>query len=305
MHAKGQAIPLGNPRNVPSKLPPYKISAQMKIAYFSFIFDLLRQLFSGDIAARRYLYHRISRRFQRLLGNGQTAKDDYDWETYTAGYRSELRALEGTHVLSLISGDYVYTGGRLLQKSSTLPLHPNHTLLYETILQLAPDSVLEFGCGGGDHLHNLGILRPELQLLGVDRSADQLRLLKERHPNLNVQVREVDITLQNPDGLMKADLAYTQAVIMHIQAEQRHLTALTNLFNAAHRQVVLMENWLRHDFKADIQQLHAEGAISWKHLFLYFRESSNSQAPRIIVASATELPGYKVLDSYHILRGPD
>jgi hypothetical protein len=131
----------------------------MKTIYFLFVFDLLRRVFKGDRDSRMYLYQRIARRVRRLFPGGtRSAADDYDWETYSAGYRSELKAMEGTHALALAVGDYVYREGRLQRGSSKLPLHPNHALLYETILQLTPRSVFEFGCGGGDHLHNLHVL---------------------------------------------------------------------------------------------------------------------------------------------------
>jgi hypothetical protein len=38
---------------------------------------------------------------------------------------------------------------------------------------------------------------------------------------------------------------------------QVNLVALENLFRTAHKQVVLMENWSRHEFVEDIRRLHA------------------------------------------------
>jgi hypothetical protein len=137
----------------------------------------------------------------------------------------------------------------------------------------------------------------------VDRSAGQLGFLKERHPGLNARVHEIDITLPFPDCLEQTDLAYTQAVIMHIHAGDANLVALSNLFRTARRQVVLMENWQRHDLMADIRQLHASGAIPWGRVLLYFREAADGQGARILVASAGELAGYRTLDDYRILTG--
>jgi hypothetical protein len=274
----------------------------MKTTYLSFVLDLLRRSLKGDRASTKYLLQRIARRVRRLFSSGAPSPvDDYDWETYTAGYRSELKAMEGIHTLVLAGGDYVYTEGRLKRGYSRLPLHPNHALLYETILQLAPHSVIEFGCGGGDHLHNLNVLQPDLRLHGVDRSAGQIGFLKERHPGMNARVREIDITLPFPDGVEKMDLAYTQAVIMHIHAGNGRLAALSNLFRVARRQVVLMENWRSHDFLADIRRLHVQGMIRWPRVLLYFREAADGQGVRILVGSAEELPGYRVLDDYRVL----
>lgn len=276
----------------------------MKTTYFSFVFDLLRRLLAGDRDSRRYLYQRIARRVRRLFSGGsRSAADDYDWETYTVGYRSELKAMEGIHALTLEAGDFICRGGHLRRDKPGLPLHPNHALLYETILQLTPRSVFDFGCGGGDHLHNLHVLQPGLELHGVDRSAGQLSFLRERHPGLKARVREIDITLPFPESMEQANLAYTQAVIMHIHAGDGHLAALSNLFRVARKQVVLMENWPRHDFMADIWQLHASGAIPWGCVLLYFREAADGQGTRILVASAGELAGYRTLDDYRILAG--
>ena len=275
----------------------------MNKAYLSFVFDLLRRLVTGDRESRRYLFRRIALRVRRLFSGRGNVSDDYDWETYTAGYRSELSSIAANHTLVLGEGDYSYGSGRLRRENARLPLHPNHELLYETILRLEPDSVFEFGCGGGDHLHNLRVLKPGLQLHGVDRSASQLRLLEERHPRLNAQLREADVTVPFPDSVEHVDLAYTQAVIMHIHAGERHLTALSNLFRVARNQVVLMENWHRHNFAADIRHLHQQGRIPWHRVLLYFRESSDDRGVRILVASSKELPGYRELDDYRNLTG--
>jgi len=65
------------------------------------------------------------------------------------GVSGELKAIEKQHTLRLAPGDYLLEAGALRARSAKLPLHPNHRLLYETILQLAPGSVMEVGCGGG------------------------------------------------------------------------------------------------------------------------------------------------------------
>ena len=84
--------------------------------------------------------------------------DDFDWRWYHLHYQAEVDNIKRDHTQMLSPGDYNFSGGVLSLKSNVLPLHPNHLLLYETILQLNPTSVLEVGCGGGDHLSNLSVL---------------------------------------------------------------------------------------------------------------------------------------------------
>src|SRR5262249_13210062 len=147
-----------------------------------------------------------------------------------------------------------------------------HGTLYETIGALEPTSATEIGCGGGDHLHNLSVLYPAMHLRGLDRSPGQIELLKQRSPHLSGIVNQCDITKSLPPELHgSAKIAYSQAVIMHIQRKTTHLDALANMFTIARNQVVLMENWWRHWFMDDILELHAQGRLPWRSLNLYFR----------------------------------
>lgn len=116
----------------------------------------------------QYLKYRIRTKLLRLFGPTKPAEfagDDFDWRAYSAHYAEELTEVEQDHTTRLSPQDYMFTEGRLTQQSSALPLHPNHRLLYETLLQLRPASVLEMGCGGG---------RPPLQP-GRPRAPDSRR----------------------------------------------------------------------------------------------------------------------------------
>lgn len=252
-------------------------------------------------------YHRWTK-LLGLLGRARPAEyagDDFDWRAYTSHYADELTEVERDHTTRLSPGGYVFEDGHLTRKSSVKPLHPNHRLLYETLLQLHPARVLEMGCGAGDHLYNLGILAPEIHAAGVDRSAGQIALLKRRSPGLKAAVSAVDITRPLPASLARADVAYTQAVLMHIQTGESHLEALANMFQAATRQVVLMENWTRHPFLGDIRRLHARGRIPWETLHSYFRRAPEmGDKPHLMVVSAVPL-GYEALEDDDTLRsGP-
>jgi len=231
-------------------------------------------------------------------------RDDFEWNSYTAIYQAQIREFEKAHVLRLSPGDYGYADGVLRKvRQDVLPLHYNHRLLYETILQLSPDSVVELGCGAGDHCHNLTVLRPDLQVFGFDRSEGQLALLRSRNPDLSASsFRLLDLTLPASESCAKHDIAFTQAVVMHIQAGRGHLVALSNVFRFAKRYVVLVENWKRHDFMADIRALHDLGIIGWPELNFYYRESpERSNRPHLMVISATPIDGYAPLADYSVL----
>lgn len=253
----------------------------------------------------RYLKYRLQTKLLRLFGPAKPAEfagDDFDWRAYSALYAEELAEIERDYTLRLSPGDYLFADGRLTQQSSGRPLHPNCRLLYETLLQLHPADVLEMGCGAGDHLHNLGGLAPQIRTAGVDRSGEQLDLLKRRSPGLKAVVSVADITRPLPASLPAADIAYTQAVIMHIQTGDNHLMALANMFQAATKQVILMENWQRHPFLEDIQRLHAQERLPWKELHFYFRRAPElGDRPHLMVISAAPLD-YEPLEDYDLLR---
>jgi SAM-dependent methyltransferase len=232
--------------------------------------------------------------------------DDFDWATYTTTYRAQLKEIEKTHTLRLKSGDYRFEEGSLQKAAAALPLNPNHRLLYETVLDLKPDSVMEVGCGAGDHLHNLLELAPGMQAYGVDYGEEQLRFLRERHPGTNVETQQLDITLPFSDLLPKVDLCYTQAVLMHIKTGNGHLVGISNLFKMARRQVVLMENWCAHSFVEDIGFLFRRRMIPWEELHLYFRRSPERQnRPHLVVASAVPLDYEPLADDKVMIRGMD
>jgi hypothetical protein len=232
------------------------------------------------------------------LPGGCQALDDFDWATYRADYERDLVEVARDHTQKLSAGDFSLQDGRISFRPGLKPLHPNCACLYETIGALAPSSVIEIGCGGGDHLHNLGVIHPTITRRGFDRSPGQLALLRERSPHLVGLVSELDVTLPPSSSYPTADLVYTQAVVMHIHAGNGHLVALANMFRMARRHVVLMENWWRHWFMDDIAMLHRGGMIAWPNLNFYFRRYDGK--PYVMVVSKDVLP-FEALDDYALL----
>ncbi len=244
--------------------------------------------------------YRIKKILKMLL-TGKKAVDDYEWQFYTGIYRDGLQGIEKEHSLVLRFGDYDFQQGKLIKKYSGLPLHPNYSIIYETLLQLQPESIMEIGCGCGDHLHNIRTLAPAIELHGVDISKGQLEFLQQRHPDLGAAIKQYNITTA-PDrcDLPRVDVVFTQAVIMHIR--QNHLNALINLFRIARYQVVLMENWKRHEFMPDIQRLFDEKKLPWNQVYFYYRTSDATGKPHLMILSSEPLPEYPALGDYSILR---
>jgi len=254
----------------------------------------------GDHFGRHYVMHKIMRLFSKK-------GDDFYWNIYSHHYRGEMEMLAKEHTLLLKKNDYHFSSEKkLIQTNKNIkPLHPNWRLLYETLLQLQPRSVLEVGCGNGMNLHNIKILAPDIKLFGIDRSVEQIKYLYEMNPELDAEIKQCDATAPFPEKIFSSsiDVCYSQAVIMHIKTGDNHLKALVNMLNTTAKQVVLMENWLHHNFLEDINTLRAQRAIMWEKLYLYYRHPEDVQNgnPHIMVCSSVPLD-YPVLTDYGILR---
>lgn len=231
--------------------------------------------------ARTKVARRLTSRSPR-----QFEGDDFDWRRYHLEYAAQLEEIEKSHTLRLETGQWDLRDARITLNRG-LPLHGNHKVLYETILALEPESILEAGCGGGDHLHNLSLLMPNVSISGVDRSEGQLETLRSRNPSMAKHSGVVDLTLPHPTNLPKSDLVFAQAVLMHIQTGNGHRVALWNLFDLANCHVVLMENIERHELLSDIQTLWQKKILPWTQLHLY--KSRDSSEPPVIVASRSPI----------------
>ena len=63
-----------------------------------------------------------------------------------------------------------------------------------------------------------------------------------------------------------------------------------------------MENWSKHEFMKDIQNLHALKALPWKEVYFYCRDSEEYKKPHIMIMSSVPLQRYKQLTDFAILR---
>ena len=199
--------------------------------------------------------------------------------------------MEKIYSLSLKTNDYELIGEKLIKKNNTIkPLHSSHRFLYETIMLSKPQSVFEMGCGAGINLHNLNILLPNTKISGIDISEQQLKNLKKTYPHLNNLVKQADATIPfQKNFIPPVDIAFTQAVLMHIHTNDLHLVALTNLFKIAQKQVILMESERKHHYIDQITKLHAEKKIGWKNIYFYNRLDWETKQPLSIICSKEKL----------------
>ena len=233
---------------------------------------------------------------QFFYKNRKFYDDDFDWENYTKdSYHRRLKKDVETEYRAIsTAGQLSFDATTGILTSQGEPIHPNHHLIFETIGQLAPASVHEVGCGGGDHVANAMTLFPEISITGGDRGATQLELALQRHPHLAGQLGLQDITMPWSQRWPQPDMVYTQAVVMHIHTAVSHFVALANMVRMARKYVLLLENQQCHNFVLDIQNLHDDGHLEWDDLHIY--QVNGSAGARGILLSRDALD-YTVLRS--------
>lgn len=258
---------------------------------FLWLLETLQEAVTGKVTLK-YAGIKIWSQFTFV---GRRFVDGVNWNSYNGHYLQELKITEKSNTLLVKQNEIYFGEGEIRYASAEVkPLLVSHELLYETILGLHPDSVLEIGCGAGDHLANLHSLRPTLKCKGVELLAEQLESLKARHPNNKFELLIADVTSKNC-SIPKAELVFTHAVLMHIsEKESRFQNALENVFNSAEKHIVLMENWTQHDFFTAAKRC-IDVSPGWR---IYFDELGRDNQTRIMIISKFDLPGLKVLNDY-------
>ncbi|MGJ8571702.1 MAG: hypothetical protein ACSHXI_13475 [Hoeflea sp.] len=227
--------------------------------------------------------------------------DDFDWDTYTAdSYERRLvGVVERDHQAVAKAGELSFDDATGHVTSAVRPIHPNQQAILEAIGQLKPLSVHEVGCGGGDHLANGKALYPNVAFSGADRGQTQLDLAAKRHPELASDLSLQDITMPFSRHWPRADMVYSQTVLMHIHTAVSHFVGLANMVNTANRFVLIMENQQCHNFVRDIQNLWNGGHFNWDTMHMY--RFDGSTGARTILLSK-EPRDYPVLTSDAQLR---
>lgn len=195
--------------------------------------------------------------------------DEYDWTKYHKHYNSLKARLAKTHTQVLTPENHKLVEGEIIMKEGELPMHPEHKLLYETILGINPPEVHEVGCGWGDHLFNIMWLNGDITVWGTDISQKQIDSAVERHPFLGECTRKHDIT-KGP--AYHTELVFTQAVLVHL-SDSNLRKAILNIAASAQNHILFMENLKRRDYpqifrdinpsgweKADIERVDRYGA---------------------------------------------
>jgi trans-aconitate methyltransferase len=258
---------------------------------FSNLYSIFIEFLSGKISFKYALY-RIS---SQMTFVGKRYIDGVNWKKYNKHYSEELKIIERVHTTVLEESNILLDQGKInFIDQSRLPLHPNAQLLYETIIQLNPGSILEVGCGGGDHLANLNILNPKFNLHGADLSGAQLEFVKKRHPNKDFSLSVVDVSKKGIT-LPKVDLIFTQAVLMHItEKNSRFNNAIENLLNSTATNLIVMENWTQHNFFESVVNI-TQNNKSWS---MYYNCLDKDPQTRILIISREAQPKFKPLIDY-------
>jgi trans-aconitate methyltransferase len=158
---------------------------------------------------------------------------------------------------------------------------------------LHPSSILEVGCGGGDHLANLKTLIPELKVYGVDLLDKQIEFLNNRHPQNDFKLKAVDIS-KNGVIFPSVDVIYTQAVLMHITEKNlRFYNSMENILNSSAKHLILVENWSQHDFFETVKQIAPSN--KWK---MYFNFLEGNEKTRLMIISKDEQLSFQPLLDY-------
>ena len=250
----------------------------------------LTSVLTGTISLK-YAYYRI---LSQITFVGKRYIDGVNWKKYNKHYSEELKIIEKVNTLLITAQDFEVVAGKVnLKNPNQLPLHPNAKLLYETILKLHPSSILEVGCGGGDHLANLKTLIPELKVYGVDLLDKQIEFLNNRHPQNDFELKVVDIS-KNGVIFPSVDVIYTQAVLMHITEKNlRFYNSMENILNSSAKHLILVENWSQHDFFETVKQIAPSN--KWK---MYFNFLEGNEKTRLMIISKDEQLSFQPLLDY-------
>ena len=182
-------------------------------------------------------------------------KDEFNWGAYPSAYAQQKAQLMKSHTHLLTEDNHDLVAGQIIMRQGAKPLHAQHKILYETILEINPADVHEFGCGWGDHLANIRLLNPNIEVFGSDISAKQIEEASKRHEWMKHYLWQLDIT-KAPDCMY--DLVYTQAVLIHL-SDDNLKKAILNIAISARRYILMEENFFRRDYIKIFREINPTG----------------------------------------------
>ena len=108
------------------------------------------------------------------------------------------------------------------------------------VAELGVTSVVDLGCGDGNQLS----LAEYPRYLGLDRSATAIKMCIERFADDPTKsfLRYDPVTLADPAGWLRADLALSMEVIFHLVEDEVFEDYMVRLFDSAERYVVICCN---------------------------------------------------------------
>jgi len=222
-------------------------------------------------------------------------------DEYVQSFRESIKETDLKCSTLLYPGNYrLVDGGRLLTGLIDRQLHPNVRLLLETLYNLNPASVWEVGCAAGINLHNLKLLLPEIELHATEICPGFLELINEIFPDLGASI-EIDDASSEDYIPPEVDIAFSHAVLMHINPEEAFRRALGKMLYSACRQVVLLENWATYNFhEGALSYLNTADCPSrWKKPNFYQIYSPELGRYHLMVISTTPL-NYPLLFNYKV-----
>jgi SAM-dependent methyltransferase len=180
-------------------------------------------------------------------------KDEYDsWDNYTQDYSNQI-VNEMSKVHSLFITKFKFKNGGLMFYDAD-NLHPNWKEIYNFVIEHDIKSVFECGCGSGQHLKNINIIKPSVELYGCDLLETQINFGKNQLKIDPFIFKNISVMNLTDSTLYKKvdrtfELVYTQAVIMHLNTDKA-ISFITNMLRLSSKYVLLIERADDHDFPA-------------------------------------------------------
>lgn len=173
--------------------------------------------------------------------------DEYIWQNYTKEYSAQLQDVKNINrhdfFISAIQTDAF--NKEIISFGDNL--HPNWCEIYAAAYRLKPKSILEIGCGGCYHLHNLDLLLPDAEIHGVDLLQSQLdfgKQFSELPEEIANNLRVMDFTKERPDR--QYEFVFTQAVVMHLSTDNA-VKFMNNMKAVSSKYLFLMEGVANHE----------------------------------------------------------
>jgi len=181
--------------------------------------------------------------------------DDYKWEEYTNQYSKQILE-EIKPVRELLLKDFSVADNDIKFYDN---LCANWKELYYQVVRTGVSSVLECGCGSGQHLQNLYTINNKLDLCGCELLQSQIdfgrtKLGISESVLKNITVLDMSVVGAHKHFKKKFDFVYTQAVLMHLSTK-KVVTFVENMVQLSNRYILVLENPRDHEYESIIHDV--------------------------------------------------